>query len=436
MGKSIKIKTELPGPKTKELLVSDDAYISPSYTRSYPLMVGKAKDVWITDPDGNVFLDFAAGIAVCATGHCHPKVVKAIKKQADNLIHMSGTDFYYPAQSELAERLSKLAGPMDATVHFSNSGTEAVEAALKLARWYTKRPINIAFYGAFHGRTMGSLSLTGSKCIQKDGFHPMLPHTIHVPYGYCYRCPYNLSYPKCDIECVKYIKNTVFKTIAPPDQVAAIFVEPIQGEGGYVVPPIEFLPRLRQICDDHGILLVFDEVQSGMGRTGKMFAFQHPNVVPDILTLAKGIASGLPLGATLASRCIMKWPPGAHASTFGGNPIACKAALATIDLLEEGLMENAASMGEFLKSRLRGVARLEIGDVRGEGLMVAIEIIDKDGNKNPVLRDKIVEGSFYKGLLLLGCGENSIRFSPPLTVTTKHIRVCVDIVREVIDKLT
>ena len=437
MGKSIKIKTALPGPRSREILARDAEYISTSYTRSYPLVVGKAEDVWITDPDGNVFLDFAAGIVVCATGHCHPKVVKAIKKQADNLIHMSGTDFYYPAQSELAERLAGLM-PGENRVHFSNSGTEAVEAALKLARWYTHRPINIAFHGAFHGRTMGSLSLTGSKHIQKDGFYPMLPDTVHVPYAHCYRCPYNLSYSKCNIECIKYIKNTVFKTIAPPSQVAAIFVEPIQGEGGYIVPPIEFIVRLRQLCDDYGILLVFDEVQSGMGRTGKMFAYEHANVVPDILTLAKGIASGMPLGATIARKEIMYWPPGAHASTFGGNPIACRAALATIDLLEDKLIENAAVQGKFLKDSFHIARSLRpcIGDVRGEGLMVAVEIVDECGNKNPVLRDKIVDEAFYRGLLLLGCGENSIRFSPPLTVTTEHARICVDIVREAIDELT
>jgi len=437
MKKNIKIKTALPGPRTKELLVKDGRYMSTSYTRSYPLMVGKAEDVWITDPDGNVFLDFAAGIAVCATGHCHPKVVKAIKKQADNLIHMSGTDFYYPAQAELAERLAELVG-RDVKVHFSNSGSEAVETALKLARWYTKKPINIAFHGAFHGRTMGALSLTGSKYIQKDRFYPMLPDTVHVPYAYCYRCPYNMEYPKCDIQCVKYIEETVLRTIAPPSQVAAIFVEPIQGEGGYIVPPRTFLIRLRDLCDKYNILLVLDEVQCGMGRTGRMFAFEHVGAVPDILILAKGIASGMPLGATIAHRSIMKWPPGAHASTFGGNPISCRAALATIDLLKGGLIENARMMGVYLKNQLKacnGIHR--VGDVRGEGLMVAMELVNsiKNKEKNIALRDQIVEEAFQRGLLLLGCGENSIRFCPPLTVTAEHIDICIGVMQEIFDEI-
>ncbi len=437
--KKPKIRTQLPGPKAANLIEYDDLYVSPSYTRGYPLVAESGKGMWITDPDGNVFMDFAAGIAVCSTGHCHPKVVRAIKRQAGKLIHMSGTDFYYRSQSGLAMKLAQVATVFKCPVkvYFGNSGAEAVEAAFKLARWYTKRPVNIAFYGAFHGRTMGALSLTGSKDIQKNSFYPLVPHVIHVPYANCYRCHYGLEYPKCDIECVRWIEDELFHTIAPPEQIASVFVEPIQGEGGYIVPPIEFHKKLRALTKKYGILYVADEVQSGMGRTGEMFATDLFDVEPDIITLAKGIASGMPLGAVIASAEIMSWPPGAHASTFGGNPIACEAALATIDLLENGLISNSMHRGMQLR---RGLRKLQyecewIGDVRGEGLMTAIEFVEDRESKKPFpeFRDKVVDDAFYKGLLLLGCGKSGIRFSPPLIVSKNDIDVCLNILDEILN---
>jgi len=435
------IKTPLPGPKAAGLIKIDQNYVSPSYTRSYPLVAEKAKGLWIHDPDGNTFLDFTAGIAVCATGHCHPHVVNAIKKQADLLLHMSGTDFYYTPQIALAEKLSQLAvGKGKKKVFFGNSGAEAVEAAFKLARWYTKRELNIAFFGAFHGRTMGALSLTASKVIQKKHYNPLIPGITHIPYAYCFRCPYNMSYPECGIECVRWVEETLFRTVIPPEEVAAIFVEPIQGEGGYIVPPPEFHIELKKIAKKYGILYVVDEVQSGMGRTGKMLAIEHFGIDPDIIALAKGIASGMPLGAMIAKSDIMTWEAGSHASTFGGNPISCCAALATIELLEAELMENAKTMGEYLISKLCELQKsIEcIGDVRGKGLMVGVEIVKNRQikEKAPDWRNKIIKKAFEKGLLLLGCGENTIRFSPALTVTAEEMDVCLTIFEEVLLEIT
>ena len=435
------IKTPLPGPKAAGLIKIDRNYVSPSYTRGYPLVAEKAKGLWIHDPDGNTFLDFTAGIAVCATGHCHPHVVNAIKKQADLLLHMSGTDFYYTPQIALAEKLSKLVvGKGKKKVFFGNSGAEAVEAAFKLARWYTKRELNIAFFGAFHGRTMGALSLTASKVIQKKHYNPLIPGITHIPYAYCFRCPYNMSYPECGIECVRWVEETLFRTVIPPEEVAAIFVEPIQGEGGYIVPPPEFHIELKKIAEKYKILYVVDEVQSGMGRTGKMLAIEHFGIDPDIIALAKGIASGMPLGAMVAKSDIMTWEAGSHASTFGGNPVSCCAALATIELLEAELMENAKTMGEYLISKLCELQKsIEcIGDVRGKGLMVGVEIVKNRQIKEraPDWRNKIIKKAFEKGLLLLGCGENTIRFSPALTVTAEEMDVCLTIFEEVLLELT
>jgi len=432
-----KIK-EVPGPIAKSLIQSDGFFVSPSYTRSYPLVVDKAKGMWITDPDGNRFLDFTSGIAVCSTGHCHPKVVKAIKDQASKLIHMSGTDFYYKPQIALADKLANLVPrAMDGVVYFGNSGAEAVEAAFKLARWHTKRKLNIAFLGSFHGRTMGALSLTASKKIQRARYNPLVPGVTHVPYAYCYRCPYNLTYPDCNIECVRWIEDRLFKTIVPPEEVAAIFVEPIQGEGGYIVPPIPFHRELRKLADKYEILYVADEVQSGMGRTGKMLAIEHlVDVVPDMIALAKGIASGMPLGAMVAKESIMDWVPGAHASTFGGNPVSCAAALATIELLEKELVLNANQMGGYLRLNLTKLQNEYecIGDVRGAGLMLGVELVKDRETKEKAshLRDKIIQKSFEKGLLLLGCGENSIRFCPPLIVKKPEIDTCISIFEEVL----
>ncbi len=409
------------GPLAAEWVARDARVLSPSYTRSYPFVMdhGRGSEVW--DVDGRRYIDFNAGIAVTTTGHCHPDIVRAIQEQAGRFIHMSGTDFYYPLEIELAEQLDRLApGTGDHQSFLCNSGAEAIEAALKLARYATGRPRFLAFIGAFHGRTMGALSLTASKAVQRRGFAPLVSEVSHVPYAYCYRCAYNLRYPGCDIACVDFIEDTLFRHMVPADEVAAIFVEPIQGEGGYVVPPPEFLPRLRELADRHGILLVDDEIQAGIGRTGKMFAIEHWGVVPDVIAVAKGLASGLPLGAAIARRELMTWVPGSHGNTFGGNPLACAAALETLRLVESDYMAHAAAMGEVLMERLREMqGRYEqFGDVRGMGLMVGVELVhDRESKQEaPELRDAIVQQAFERGLLLLGCGTSSIRFCPALNI--------------------
>jgi 4-aminobutyrate aminotransferase len=422
-----KLLTALPGPKAKAIIDRDDQVLSPSYTRSYPLVAERGEGAIVQDPDGNRFLDFAAGIAVVATGHCHPKVVKAIQEQAAKLIHMSGTDFYYENMVQLAEKLASIVpgageGRVPRRVYFGNSGTEAIEAALKLARYHTGRGQFIAFVGAFHGRTMGSLALTGSKSVQKKGFFPIMPGAHHVPYAYCYRCAYGKTPDSCAVECVKAIEGELFRTVLPPEEVAAIFVEPVQGEGGYVVPPRKFFDELRRLADKHGILLIADEVQSGMGRTGKMFASEHFGFEPDVIALAKGIASGMPLGAMVARAELMSWKPGAHASTFGGNPVAVAASLATIELLEQELVDNAARVGAHLMARLRDLPQRFpiVGDVRGLGLMIGIELVRDQVTKERAgdLRDRLVQMCFERGLLVLGAGPNTIRLCPPLVITT------------------
>jgi len=438
--KTPEIRTPLPGPRAQHLIALDSTYVSPSYTRVYPLVAERGEGLWIQDVDGNRFLDFTAGIAVNATGHCHPKVVQAIKDQADRLLHMSGTDFYYTAQIALAEKLASLA-PGEGTnrVYFGNSGAEAVEAAFKLARWHTKRELNIAFFGAFHGRTMGALSLTASKTVQKKHYNPLVPGITHIPYAYCYRCAYNLTYPQCHLYCVQWVEDTLFRTTVPAEEVAAIFVEPIQGEGGYIVPPPEFHKAFYAIAKKYGILYVTDEVQSGMGRTGKMFAIEHFGVAPDIMALAKGIASGMPLGAMVAPANIMDWEAGSHASTFGGNPLSCRAAMATIELLEGSLMANAAVQGERLIDSLRDMQqRFEcMGDVRGKGLMVGVELVKDRQSKAPAAdwRGRIIQRAFEKGLLILGCGQNSIRFCPSLTVSAEEIDVGLSIFEECLKEI-
>jgi 4-aminobutyrate aminotransferase len=426
------IRTPPPGPLAREFIARDDRFVSPSYTRVYPLVVKQARGMWVEDVDGNRYLDFTAGIAVNATGHCHPEVVRAIGEQAERLLHMSGTDFYYVPQIRLAEKLAGLApGPEGHKVYFGNSGAEAVEAAFKLARWHTKRELNLAFFGAFHGRTMGALSLTASKALQKRHYNPLVPGITHVPYAYCYRCPHHLCHPSCGVACVRWLEETLFRTTIPAEEVAAIFVEPIQGEGGYIVPPAEFHRELAALARKYGILLVADEVQSGMGRTGRMFAMEHFGVAPEIMALAKGIASGLPLGAMVARAGIMDWTAGSHASTFGGNPLSCQAALTTIRLLEEGLMANAEAQGERLMAGLRALqGEWEcLGDVRGKGLMVGAELVRDRERKTPAaeLRGRVIGEAFRRGLLLLGCGENTLRFCPPLTVTAAEVDLCLEI---------
>jgi 4-aminobutyrate aminotransferase len=432
--------TSLPGPKATDIIQRDGAVTSPSYTRCYPLVAARGEGAMIEDVDGNRFLDFTAGIAVVSTGHCHPKIVEAIQRQAAELIHMSGTDFYYPNMVDLAEKLAMLApGDMPRRVYFGNSGTEAIEAAIKLARYHTGRGRFIAFFGSFHGRTMGSLGLTASKTTQQRGFFPVMQGTHHIPYANCYRCAYGKTPDSCAVECVKVIEDQLFRHTVPPEEVAAIFVEPVQGEGGYVVPPKKFFDELRSVADKHGILIVADEVQSGMGRTGKMFASEHFDLVPDIMALAKGIASGMPLGAMVARADVMDWKPGAHASTFGGNPVCISAALATIELLEQELVDNAASVGAHMKARLDEFPRRFplVGDVRGLGLMIGIEIVRDQATKEraPELRDKIERMCFDRGLLVLGAGPNSIRLSPPLVITKDQADHAVDTLGEVISEL-
>lgn len=432
----IKTKT-LPGPKGKKVMATDARYVSPSYTRGYPLVVRSGKGDVITDVDGNRFLDFTAGIAVNSTGHCHPQVVKAIKDQASKLIHMSGTDFYYSVESDLARKLAEITpGTMAKKVFFTNSGAESVEAAFKLARYATKRQRMIAFIGGFHGRTLGALSLTASKITQVKNFSPLIPEVHHVEYGYCYRCPYHLKYPSCGIACVKYIEEEIFHKFVPPEEVAGVIVEPIQGEGGYIVPPPEYHPALKKLCEKYGILYIADEVQCGMGRTGKMFASEHWGVVPDIMCLAKGIASGMPLGAMVAKESVMVWKKGAHASTFGGNPISCAAALKTIELLEHGLIKNAQVQGDYLLKRFRELQKETriIGDVRGKGLMIGLEIVeDPVGMEHATeRRDWIIQRCFEKGLLLLGAGDSVVRLCPPLTIGRKSADKAVEILSDAI----
>jgi 4-aminobutyrate aminotransferase len=434
------IKTALPGPNARRILDGDERYISPSYTRSYPMVAKRGRGVIVEDVDGNEFLDFSAGIAVTSTGHCHPEVVAAIQKQAAELIHMSGTDFYYESMVTLGERLSQVA-PMKGPhkIYYGNSGAEAIEAALKLARYHTKRQNIIAFYGAFHGRTMGALSLTASKPQQRRRFAPLVPGVTHVPYPNVYRgC--NGSEKEAEayaLGCARFIEEKLFKTTLPPEEVAAIFVEPIQGEGGYVVAPTVFMQELRRICDRHGILLVADEVQSGAGRTGKWWAIQHTGVEPDIFCSAKGIASGMPLGIMMSKAEIMDWVPGSHASTFGGNPVCIAAALATMDVLEREAIKNAEVVGRHIRERIADwPQRLDlVGDVRGRGLMIGIEIVTDKQSKTQggAERDGIVELAFEHGLLLLGCGPSTIRIAPPLIVTKEQADIAMDILEECIN---
>lgn len=436
-----RLVTPLPGPRAQAIIERDRAVLSTSYTRPYPFVIARGKGAIVEDVDGNQFLDCNAGIAVAATGHSHPRVVAAIREQAEKFLHMSGTDFYYENMVQFAEKLARLVpGNVPHRVYFGNSGTEAIEAALKLARYHTGRQQFIAFFGAFHGRTMGSLSLTGSKNIQKRGFGPFVNGVHHVPYANCYRCAYNQRPETCSVECVRHIEEVVIKHIVPADEIAAIFVEPVQGEGGYVVPPKKFFDELQELAHRHNILLVADEVQSGMGRTGRMFASEHFDFVPDIMALAKGIASGMPVSATVARAEILHWPPGSHASTFGGNPVSIAAGIATVELIEQELMGNATRVGAYMKERMETwVARFPvIGDVRGLGLMLAAELVRDQTTKEraPDLRDKLEQMAFERGVLILGCGPNSIRLCPPLVITRDQAEFALDTLEDCLHELT
>jgi 4-aminobutyrate aminotransferase len=426
------IKTRPPGPKAKAIIDKDERYSAPAYGRVYPLVVKAGRGMVIEDVDGNLFLDFMAGIAVASTGHAHPKVVKAIEAQARNFLHICGSDFYYEPMAELVEKLAQLApGGGGKKVFLTNSGTESVEAAIKLARFHTKRQHIIAFHGSFHGRSLGSLSLTASRSSHRSGFGPLLPGVHHVPYGFCQRCPYHLKYGSCGIACVNDLEKITFRHQVAAEEVAAIFVEPVQGEGGYIVPPPEYLPMLQDLCRRHRILLVADEIQSGFGRTGKMFACEHWGIEPDILCAAKGIASGMPIGAMIARDEISTWTSTTHGSTFGGNPVACAAALATIAVIEGGLVANAAEVGGYLKEKLAELQAKHpvISDVRGLGLMIGVEFAKPDAIRAPdrELRDTVMKKSFEKGLLLLSCGESTLRFCPPLIVKKEQADTAVAI---------
>jgi len=428
------------GPQAKAFIERDSDVVSPSYTRGYPFVMGRGRGTEVWDVDGNRYLDFSSGVAVTSTGHSHPEVVRAIQDQAERFLHMSGTDFYYPNQIELAEQLNRIA-PMDvpARVFFTNSGAEAIEAAVKLAMYATERSYFIAFYGGFHGRTLGALAFTASKTVQRRWFSPMSPPVTHIPFPDPYRPV--LAGPGGDEgeAVIRFLEDVVFARKICPEEVAGILVEPIQGEGGYIVPPPSFFPALRRLCDKYGILLIVDEVQSGMGRTGKWFAIEHEGIEPDIVAVAKGIASGMPLGATLAPQELMNWPAGSHASTFGGNPVSCAAALATLRLLENGMIDNAVRMGVVLRQRLREMMPDHpcIGDVRGRGLMVGVEIVkDRETRERaPELRARIVSEAFYSGLLLLGAGPNTVRFVPPLNVSPGHLDEALECFESVLTRV-
>jgi 4-aminobutyrate aminotransferase len=413
------IRTLLPGPRATQIIARDRAALSPSYTRDYPFVMARGEGAIVEDVDCNRFLDFNAGIAVCATGHSHPRIVEAIRKQAEQFLHYSGTDFYYESTVSLAEQLVELAPvPAPSKVYFGNSGTEAVEASIKMARYSSGRDKFIAFFGGFHGRTIGSLSLTGSKSVQKKGFGTLMPGVFHVPYPNPYRSP--LAPEDCARESVRFIENTLFRQTVPAEEVAAIVVEPIQGEGGYLVPPANFFHELQELARRYGILIVADEVQSGMGRTGKMFASEHFGLQPDIVAIAKGIASGLPLSATIARDSVMNWKPGAHASTFGGNPVAVAAASATLDLLQEELVENARRIGDRMMTRMLDWPKKfpHVGEVRGLGLMIGFELVKDQQSREsaPELRNKLIQMAFQRGLLILGAGQNTVRLCPPLVI--------------------
>jgi 4-aminobutyrate aminotransferase len=429
------ILTELPGPEAKKVIESDERWVSQSYTRPYPFVVRRGSGSMLEDVDGNTFLDFNAGVAVCSTGHAHPEVVAAIKAQAEEFLHICAADYYYPHLPLLAAKLEEIApGAHKRRVHFGNSGAEAVEGCLKAAIYSTGRNKFIGFYSAFHGRTFGALSLTSSKNVQRRGFGPQVLDVTHVPYPNCLRCPFGKKPDTCGVECVKFIRDTVFETSVPPEDCAAIVVEPIQGEGGYIVPPQNFVDALVELAREKDVLIIADEVQSGMGRTGKMWASDHFGLVPDIFSSAKGIASGMPLSATIARDDLMQWHVGAHASTFGGNPVAIAASLKTIELLENGLIENAARQGEYLMESLRALQAKypdRIAEVRGRGLMIGVELVKSIESMEPVpdLRDRVVEEAFQRGLIIIGCGATALRLSPPLVID----RADCDFALEVID---
>jgi len=436
-----KIVVSPPGPKARGLVKKDESLISPSYGRFYPLVVESGKGCIIKDVDGNEFIDFNSGLVCMNVGHNHPKVVTAIKNQCDRFLHYSNTDFYYEEVVNLAEKLARITpGTPDKKVYFGNSGAEAIEAAVKVAKWHSRRQLFIGFISAFHGRTVGALSFTASKLAQRRYFFPLMPGVTHVPYAYCYRCPFKLTYPECHYWCVDFIDEYVLQKYVPPEDTAAILFEPIQGEGGYVVPPPEYFQRVKKLADKYGILLIDDEVQAGIGRTGKWFAIEHWGVEPDIVCSAKGLASGLPLGATIAKSKVMDWVPGSHASTFGGNPLSCVAASAVIDAIEEEkLLENANKQGGYIMKRMGELKEKSeiVGDVRGKGLMIGVEIVENKESKRPAPKkaSEIMIRSWKRGVNVITCGASTIRVAPPLVITRDLVDAALDIIEDSIKEV-
>ena len=436
-----KIIVNPPGPKAREIVERDNKVISQSFVRFYPLVIESGKGAVLRDVDGNDYIDFNSGLVCLNVGHCHPKVIDAVKRQADHFLHYSNTDFLYTGVVDLAERLNDITpGKYRKKVFFGNSGAEAMEGAAKLAKWHSRRPRFIAFIGAFHGRTLGAVSFTASKPVQMRYFFPMMPGVTHVPYPYCYRCPYKLAYPDCEFWCVDFIDEYVLQKYAPPEEVAAFVFEPIQGEGGYVVPPDGFFPRLKKLADKYGILMIDDEVQAGMARTGKWWAIEHWGITPDIICSAKSIAAGMPLSAIIANEKIMDWEGGTHASTFGGNPVSCAAALAVIDVIKsEKLLDNATQQGAHVMKRMKEVMETSdiVGDVRGKGLMIGVEIVEDKKSKKPAgdKANEIMMRSWKRGVALITCGKSTLRIVPPLVITRDLVDSALDIITSTIKEV-
>jgi len=436
-----KIVVTPPGPKARELVKKDEALISPSYVRFYPLVVESGRGCIVRDVDGNEYIDFNSGLVCLNAGHNHPKVVAAIKNQCDRFLHYSNTDFFYAEVINLAEKLGEITpGSFDKKVYFGNSGAESIEAAVKLAKWHTRKQRFIGFISAFHGRTVGALSFTASKPTQRRYFFPLMPGVTHVPYPYCYRCPFKLTYPDCHHWCIDFIDEFVLQKYVPPEDVAAILFEPIQGEGGYVVPPPEYFQRLKKLADRYDMMLIDDEVQAGMGRTGKWFAIEHWDVEPDILCSAKALASGLPLGATIAKAKVMDWVGGSHASTFGGNPLSCVAANAVIDVIkEEKLLENATKQGAYIMKRLGELKEQSeiVGDVRGKGLMIGMEIVENKETKKPAPKkaEEIMMRSWKRGVAVITCGVSTVRIAPPLNITRELVDAALEIIEDIVKEI-
>ena len=430
-----------PGPKARELVKRDSDAISPSYTRYYPLVVDSGHDCIVKDVDGNEYIDFNSGLACLNVGHNHPKIVKAIKSQCDKFLHYANTDFYYQETVNLAEKLFQITpGDFQKRVHFGNSGTEAIETAIKLSKWHTRKHQFIAFIGAFHGRTCGATALTASKPAQRRHYFPLIPGITHVPYPYCYRCPFNLSYPECNFRCVDFIDDQVLQKYVPPEEVAGFVFEPIQGEGGYVVPPPEYFQRLKKLADKYGLLMIADEVQSGIGRTGKWFAIEHWKTDPDIICSAKSLASGLPLSATVARTRLMDWEAGTHASTFGGNPLACAAATNVIDVIkEEKLLENAEKQGSYIMKWLQDMKQEQeiVGDIRGKGLMIGVEFVENKETKIAGVNQarEVMIRCWRRGVAIVTCGVSTLRLVPPLTVTRELVDTSLEILGDAIKEV-